>query len=77
MPKGCRLTTEGVFVARGKTMSVCIAANAYTDSDPFISALEFVLLGDSLYNSTDFGTYGIELGCKAQFWVQWTDHSIS
>ncbi|XP_059632534.1 leucine-rich repeat receptor-like serine/threonine-protein kinase At2g14510 [Cornus florida] len=58
---------EGVFVARGKTMSVCVAANTYTDSDPFISALEFVLLGGSLYNSTDFGKYGLSLVARHSF----------
>ncbi|RVW55554.1 putative LRR receptor-like serine/threonine-protein kinase [Vitis vinifera] len=58
---------EGVFVAAGKTMSLCIAANTNTDSDPFISALEFVLLGDSLYNSTDFGQYGLSLVARHNF----------
>ncbi|KAK9287957.1 hypothetical protein L1049_016402 [Liquidambar formosana] len=58
---------EGIFVATGKTMSVCVAANTYTDSDPFISALEFVLLGDSLYNSTDFGTHGLSLVARHSF----------
>ncbi|KAA8548613.1 hypothetical protein F0562_000297 [Nyssa sinensis] len=58
---------EGVFVAQGKTMSVCVAANSYTDSDPFISALEFVLLGDSLYNSTDFSKYGLSLVARHSF----------
>ncbi|KAK3021593.1 hypothetical protein RJ639_046300 [Escallonia herrerae] len=58
---------EGVFVAAGKTMSVCLAANGYTDSDPFISALEFVLLGDSLYNSTDFKSYGLSLVARHSF----------
>ena len=58
---------EGVFVAAGKTMSLCIAANTNTDSDPFISALEFVLLGDSLYNSTDFGQYGLSLVARHSF----------
>ncbi|KAG2721741.1 hypothetical protein I3760_02G095700 [Carya illinoinensis] len=52
---------EGVFVAHGKTMSLCIAPNTYTDSDPFITALEFLIVGDSLYNSTDFGKYGLRL----------------
>jgi hypothetical protein len=39
---------EGVFVAQGKTMSLCIGANTYTDSDPFISYLEFLIVGGSL-----------------------------
>ncbi|KAF8394420.1 hypothetical protein HHK36_020628 [Tetracentron sinense] len=58
---------EGVFVAAGRTMSVCVAGNSYTDSDPFISALEFVLLGDSLYNSTKFDKYGLSLVARNSF----------
>ncbi|OVA12570.1 Leucine-rich repeat [Macleaya cordata] len=58
---------EGVFVARGKMMSLCIGVNSYTDSDPFISALEFVILGDSLYNSTDFTKYGLSLVSRSNF----------
>ncbi|THG12755.1 hypothetical protein TEA_013557 [Camellia sinensis var. sinensis] len=58
---------EGVFVATGKSISVCIAANTYTDSDPFISALELVLLANSLYNSTNFGTYGLRLVARHSF----------
>ncbi|CAN4093001.1 unnamed protein product [Withania somnifera] len=58
---------EGIFKAIGKTMSVCLAANSYTDSDPFISALELVLLADSLYNSTDFDTYGLTLIARSSF----------
>ncbi|KAK9933383.1 hypothetical protein M0R45_020581 [Rubus argutus] len=58
---------EGVFLAQGKTMSVCIGANTYTDSDPFISALEFVILHDSLYNSTDFKSNGLRLIARHSF----------
>ncbi|CAN4091360.1 unnamed protein product [Withania somnifera] len=58
---------EGVYKAIGKTMSVCLAANGYTDSDPFISALEIVLLADSLYNSTDFNTYALTLIARSSF----------
>ncbi|KAF9673912.1 hypothetical protein SADUNF_Sadunf10G0073200 [Salix dunnii] len=58
---------EGVFLARGKTMSFCIAANSYTESDPFISALEFVILGNSLYNSTDFKQAGLSLVARHSF----------
>ncbi|PKI51568.1 hypothetical protein CRG98_028040 [Punica granatum] len=58
---------EGIFPARGKTMSFCIGANSYTDSDPFISALEFIQLGDSLYNSTDFGNYSLSLVARDAF----------
>ncbi|KAF5738624.1 LRR receptor-like serine/threonine-protein kinase [Tripterygium wilfordii] len=58
---------EGVFEAQGKTMSVCIGANRFTASDPFISALEFVILGNSVYNSTDFGKYGLTLVARNSF----------
>lgn len=58
---------EGVFLAQGKIMSVCIGANTYTDSDPFISALEFVILKNSLYNSTDFKAYGLSLVSRHSF----------
>ena len=58
---------EGVFLAQGNVMSVCIGANTYTDSDPFISSLEFIILSDSLYNSTDFKTYGLHLLARNSF----------
>ncbi|MCL7037329.1 hypothetical protein MKW94_022600 [Papaver nudicaule] len=58
---------EGVFVARGRSMSVCIGVNTYTDSDPFISALEVVVLGDSLYNTTNFTKYGLSLVARSNF----------
>ncbi|XP_024029026.1 probable LRR receptor-like serine/threonine-protein kinase At1g67720 [Morus notabilis] len=58
---------EGVFLAQGSTMSVCIGASSYTDSDPFISALEFVIFDDSLYNSTDFKNFGLHLVERTSF----------
>ncbi|XP_047336318.1 putative leucine-rich repeat receptor-like serine/threonine-protein kinase At2g14440 [Impatiens glandulifera] len=58
---------EGIFVAGGKNMSVCIAANSFTDADPFISALELVILENSLYNSTDFSKYGLRLVARHSF----------
>lgn len=58
---------EGVFLAQGNVMSVCIAANTYTDTDPFISALEFIILNDSLYNSTDFQNVGLHLVARHSF----------
>ncbi|GAA0173750.1 hypothetical protein LIER_27302 [Lithospermum erythrorhizon] len=58
---------EGVFMATGKSMSVCLAANQYTDSDPFMSALELVLLDNSLYNSTDFTSFGLSLISRNSF----------
>ncbi|KAJ4969105.1 hypothetical protein NE237_015806 [Protea cynaroides] len=58
---------EGVFLANAKTMSVCVAQNAYTKSGPFISGLEFVILEDPLYNSTDFGNYALSLIARHSF----------
>ncbi|XP_050373443.1 leucine-rich repeat receptor-like serine/threonine-protein kinase At2g14510 [Argentina anserina] len=58
---------EGVFLAQSKIMSVCVGSNAYTESDPFISALEFVILHDSLYNSTDFKSNGLSLVARHGF----------
>ncbi|XP_054807039.1 putative leucine-rich repeat receptor-like serine/threonine-protein kinase At2g14440 isoform X2 [Prosopis cineraria] len=58
---------EGVFSAQGKTMSVCIGSNTYTDSDPFISALELVTLSDSLYNATDFNNFRLNLVARHSF----------
>lgn len=58
---------EGVFMAQGKTMSFCVGANNDTESDPFISALEFVRLSDSAYNSTDFGSSALSLVARNSF----------
>ncbi|ESQ49454.1 hypothetical protein EUTSA_v10020522mg [Eutrema salsugineum] len=58
---------EGVFLAQGKSISVCIASNSYTTSDPFISALEVVRLDGTLYNSTDFGNFGLSLVARHAF----------
>lgn len=65
--KGAASYYEGVFVAQTKSISVCVAANTYTDSDPFVSALEIVALADSLYNSTDFGKFGLSLVARHSF----------
>lgn len=58
---------EGVFLAQGKTMSLCIGSNSFTDSDPFISALEFLILGGSLYNTTNFTKFGLGLVARNSF----------
>ncbi|VVA96639.1 unnamed protein product [Arabis nemorensis] len=58
---------EGVFLAQGKSISVCIASNSYTSSDPFISALELVRLDGTLYNSTDFNSFGLSLVARHAF----------
>ncbi|CAH9122229.1 unnamed protein product [Cuscuta epithymum] len=58
---------EGVFLAADKTMKVCLGGNNYTESDPFISALEILLVWDSLYNSTDFSKYALSLHARHSF----------
>ncbi|CAM8927046.1 unnamed protein product [Rhodiola kirilowii] len=58
---------EGVFAATGNSMSVCVAPNSLTDSDPFISAIEFVMLDRSVYNTTDFNTSGLRLVARNSF----------
>ncbi|KMS96231.1 hypothetical protein BVRB_000870 [Beta vulgaris subsp. vulgaris] len=58
---------EGVFQAVGKTMSICLGVNQLTDSDPFISAIEMLMLGDSVYNSTDFGKFALSLISRNNF----------
>lgn len=65
--KGNSTYYEGVFLAQGKTMSFCIGSNAHTDSDPFISALELVILGGSLYNTTNFSKFGLSLIARNSF----------
>ncbi|XP_074568418.1 leucine-rich repeat receptor-like serine/threonine-protein kinase At2g14510 [Curcuma longa] len=58
---------EGVFLAAGTQMRVCVAANTYTTSDPFISALEMILLDDSVYNGTDFRKHAMGLIARSSF----------
>ena len=58
---------EGIFEAKARTMTVCIGSNMYTDSDPFLSALEVVTLENSLYNTTDFNNYGLRLVARHSF----------
>ncbi|KAL9237618.1 hypothetical protein vseg_012145 [Gypsophila vaccaria] len=61
---------EGVFRSVGKSMSVCLGVNEFTDSDPFISAIELEMLGDSVYNSTDFGKFALSLVSRNAFGYQ-------
>ncbi|CAO2821852.1 unnamed protein product [Amaranthus hypochondriacus] len=58
---------EGVFRAVGKTMSICLGVNQLTDSDPFISAIELVMLQNSVYNTTDFSKFGLSLISRNNF----------
>lgn len=50
---------EIVIMAKGKTVSVCLARNEDTKSNPFISALELEYMDDSLYNTTDFTKHSL------------------
>ncbi|XVE66033.1 hypothetical protein DITRI_Ditri08aG0049000 [Diplodiscus trichospermus] len=65
--KGLPSYYEGVFEAKGSRMSVCIASNTYTESDPFISSLEMLILGDSLYNTTNFDSHALNLVARHSF----------
>ncbi|KAI3919755.1 hypothetical protein MKX01_000196 [Papaver californicum] len=58
---------EGVFVARVKEISVCVAINTNTESDPFINAVELIQLDDSVYNTTEFGNVGLSLVARNSF----------
>ncbi|OMP08702.1 hypothetical protein COLO4_06197 [Corchorus olitorius] len=58
---------ESIFEAKGNTMSVCVAPNTYTESDPFISSLEMLMLGGSLYNTTNFTTHALHLVARHSF----------
>ncbi|TYI41522.1 hypothetical protein ES332_A01G032700v1 [Gossypium tomentosum] len=65
--KGLSSYYEGVFEAKGNTMSVCVASNTYTVSDPFISSLEMLILGDSIYNTTKFDSHALHLVARHSF----------
>lgn len=58
---------EGVYKARGRRIRLCLGGNNYTDSDPFISALEIIILERSVYNSTDFDKYALGLVQRSSF----------
>ncbi|KAL6209756.1 hypothetical protein ACLB2K_020695 [Fragaria x ananassa] len=62
---------ETVVLAKGKTLSVCLARNnmTETDSSPFISALELEYLDDSVYNSTDFNKYALSTVARGNFGI--------
>ncbi|PKU80532.1 probable LRR receptor-like serine/threonine-protein kinase At1g51810 [Dendrobium catenatum] len=64
---GAASSYEGVFLARGAKMKVCVARNDYTDSDPFINSLEMIVLEDSVYNSTDFTQNALGLIVRSRF----------
>ncbi|GFY90013.1 hypothetical protein Acr_07g0002100 [Actinidia rufa] len=59
---------EIIVIAQMKTLCVCLARNEHTGSaSPFISAVELQSLEDSVYNSTDFGKYGLATVARNNF----------
>ncbi|XP_024314920.1 leucine-rich repeat receptor-like serine/threonine-protein kinase At2g14510 isoform X2 [Brachypodium distachyon] len=59
---------EAVFPARGRSMTFCLGVNPnYTDSGPFINALQVIQLDDSVYNATDFGRSAMGLIARTKF----------
>jgi hypothetical protein len=65
--RGMSTYFEVVAEAQGKTMSVCLARRPDTASSPFISALEFVDLADSMYNATDFSRFVMTTVARSRF----------
>ncbi|KAG8085471.1 hypothetical protein GUJ93_ZPchr0010g9806 [Zizania palustris] len=59
---------EGVFGASGRNMSFCLGVNPnYTDSGPFINALQVIQLHDSVYNATNFTNSAMGLIARTKF----------
>lgn len=58
---------EGVYMARGRSLSICLGGNEYTESDPFISAIELIILDSSVYNTTDFSKHALGLVSRTSF----------
>jgi hypothetical protein len=66
--RGLATYFEAVVAATGREVSVCLARNAATASrSPFISALEVVPLGDSVYNATNFTAYALSTIARHSF----------
>ncbi|XP_052199024.1 probable LRR receptor-like serine/threonine-protein kinase PAM74 [Diospyros lotus] len=58
---------EIIVTAHAKTLSLCLARNGNTISSPFISAVEVYALENSLYNATDFVSYGLATVARNSF----------
>ena len=58
---------EIVVMAQSRSISVCLARNGHTVSSPFISALEVLVLDNSLYNATDFNKYALSTIARTSF----------
>ncbi|RVW61165.1 Leucine-rich repeat receptor-like serine/threonine-protein kinase [Vitis vinifera] len=65
--KGLTSYYEIVVAAMGKTLSVCLARNGKTVSSPFITALELENMEASVYNSTDFTKYALNVVARHSF----------
>ncbi|KAK8446652.1 hypothetical protein SEVIR_9G519900v4 [Setaria viridis] len=69
--RGMSTYFEILAEAQGKIMSVCLARRPDTASSPFISALEVIDLDDSMYNTTDYGSYPDDE--YNRYWAPFTD----
>lgn len=58
---------EIVVKAQSNSLSVCLARNGHTVSNPFISALEVLVLSKALYNATDFSKYALATIARTSF----------
>lgn len=61
---------EIILAAPSKSLSVCLARNNQTSSNPFITAIEVISLDESMYNSTDFGKYALVTVARNAFGAQ-------
>ncbi|GFY90007.1 leucine-rich repeat (LRR) family protein [Actinidia rufa] len=78
MPDGLSSYYEIIVIAQMKTLCVCLARNEHTGSaSPFISAVELQSLEDSVYNSTDFGKYGLATVARNNFGYDGDTNSFS
>lgn len=65
--KGLTSYYEIVVGETGKTLSICLARNGQTVSSPFITALELENMEASMYNSTDFEKYSLNVVARHSF----------
>lgn len=67
--KGMASYYELVIAAQNRVLAICVARNRQTsgDSSPFISGLEVIALGDTLYKSVDFGKFMLSTVARNTF----------
>ncbi|KAK8960923.1 hypothetical protein KSP40_PGU004015 [Platanthera guangdongensis] len=58
---------NGIFLARGTKMRICLARIDYTNFDPFMNTLEMIVLEDYVYNSADFRKKALVLIVRSRF----------